>query len=69
MLARGSRNPLNELTSHEKRCQNLFLKGYSYFGASLGIKKGNRFLRIMFLGTAAITGVILLYPWIRQTVF
>lgn len=41
----------------------------SYFGASLGIKKGNRFLRIMFLGTAATTGVLLLYPWLRQTLF
>lgn len=36
----------------------------SYYGASLGIKKGNPFLRIMFLGTAAFTGVILLVPTI-----
>ncbi len=39
----------------------------SYLGASFGIKKGNRFLRIMFLGTAATTGVLLLYPWLRET--
>lgn len=32
----------------------------SYCGASLGIKKGNRFLRIIFLGSAALTGVLLL---------
>jgi hypothetical protein len=37
----------------------------SYAGASVGIKKGNRFLRIMFLGTAAVTGVLLLYPSVR----
>ncbi len=37
----------------------------SYFGASFGIKQGNRFLRLMFLGTAAVTGVILLYPTLR----
>jgi uncharacterized membrane protein YfcA len=37
----------------------------SYAGASVGIKKGNRFLRIMFLGTAAVTGVLLLYPTVR----
>ena len=36
------------------------------FAASIGIKKGNRFLRGMFLGTAATTGVILFYPWVRQ---
>ena len=40
----------------------------SCFGASLGIKKGNRFLRAMFLGTAAVTGAILLYPWLRHAV-
>ena len=39
----------------------------SYAGASFGIKKGNRFLRIMFLGTAATTGAILVYPWVRAT--
>lgn len=38
----------------------------SYFGASFGIKRGNRFLRMMFLGTAAVTGIILLYPWIVE---
>jgi uncharacterized membrane protein YfcA len=38
----------------------------SYAGASVGIKRGNRFLRVMFLGTAAVTGVLLLYPWIRD---
>lgn len=37
----------------------------SYAGASVGIKRGNRFLRVMFLGTAAVTGAILLSPWIR----
>lgn len=41
----------------------------SYLGASLAIRKGNRFLRIMFLGTAATTGLILLYPWLRQALF
>jgi uncharacterized membrane protein YfcA len=40
----------------------------SYAGASVGIKRGNRFLRMMFLGTAAVTGVILLYPWLRDLV-
>jgi len=39
----------------------------SYFGASFGIKRGNRFLRLMFLGTAATTGMILLFPWLRET--
>lgn len=34
----------------------------SYAGAALGIRKGNRFLRAMFLGTASLTGVVLLYP-------
>lgn len=38
----------------------------SYFGASFGIKRGNRFLRLMFLGTAATTGMILLFPWLRE---
>ncbi|WP_058553620.1 sulfite exporter TauE/SafE family protein [Thiohalocapsa sp. ML1] len=37
----------------------------SYFGASFGIKRGNRFLRIMFLGTAAVTGVLLLWPTVQ----
>jgi len=37
----------------------------SYLGASFGIRRGNRFLRIMFLGTAAVTGAILLWPWLR----
>lgn len=37
----------------------------SYLGASFGIKRGNRFLRVMFLGTAAVTGVILLWPTLR----
>lgn len=37
----------------------------SYLGASFGIKRGNRFLRIMFLGTAAMTGLILLWPTLR----
>jgi len=32
----------------------------SYAGASLGIKKGNRFLRFVFLSAAAVTGVLLL---------
>ncbi|MGK7889360.1 MAG: sulfite exporter TauE/SafE family protein [Leptolyngbyaceae cyanobacterium] len=32
----------------------------SYCGASLGIKKGNRFLRIIFLSAASVTGVLLL---------
>ncbi|MEM6252599.1 MAG: sulfite exporter TauE/SafE family protein [Cyanobacteria bacterium P01_D01_bin.156] len=32
----------------------------SYCGASLGIKKGNRFLRMIFLISASITGVLLL---------
>lgn len=36
----------------------------SYYGASVGIKKGNPFLRKMFLGTAAFTGAILLIPTI-----
>jgi uncharacterized membrane protein YfcA len=40
----------------------------SYAGASFGIKKGNRFLRIMFLGTAAITGGLLLYPTLAGAV-
>jgi len=34
----------------------------SYVGASVGIKRGNRFLRVMFLGTAAVTGLLLLWP-------
>lgn len=33
----------------------------SYLGASFGIKRGNRFLRYMFLGTAAVTGLVLLF--------
>jgi uncharacterized protein len=37
----------------------------SYAGASFGIRRGNRFLRILFLGTAAVTGALLLYPWLR----
>ena len=32
----------------------------SYCGASLGIKKGNRFLRLIFLSAASITGILLL---------
>ncbi|MEM8612046.1 MAG: sulfite exporter TauE/SafE family protein [Cyanobacteria bacterium P01_H01_bin.105] len=32
----------------------------SYCGASLGIKKGNKFLRLIFLTSASITGVLLL---------
>lgn len=32
----------------------------SYCGASLGIKKGNRFLRMIFLASASITGILLL---------
>jgi hypothetical protein len=40
----------------------------SYAGASVGIKRGNRFLRMMFLATAAVTGAILLYPWVRELV-
>ncbi|MGD1854889.1 MAG: sulfite exporter TauE/SafE family protein [Leptolyngbyaceae cyanobacterium] len=32
----------------------------SYCGASLGIQKGNRFLRVIFLTSALITGVLLL---------
>lgn len=32
----------------------------SYLGASVGIKQGNVFLRVFFLSTAAITGVLLL---------
>jgi uncharacterized membrane protein YfcA len=35
----------------------------SYAGASFGIRRGNRFLRLMFLATAALTGGLLLYPW------
>lgn len=37
----------------------------SYAGASFGIRRGNRFLRVMFLGTAAVTGALLLAPWVR----
>ena len=37
-------------------------------GASFGIRRGNRFLRIMFLGTAAVTGAILLWPWLTDTI-
>jgi len=37
----------------------------SYLGASFGIRRGNRFLRIMFLGTAAVTGALLLWPWLH----
>jgi hypothetical protein len=37
----------------------------SYLGASFGIKRGNRFLRIMFLGTAAVTGALLLWPTVK----
>ena len=37
----------------------------SYWGASFGIKRGNRFLRIMFLGTAAVTGALLLWPTVK----
>lgn len=33
----------------------------SYAGASLGIRKGNKFLRIIFLGTAVVTGVLLFF--------
>ncbi|MEB3229481.1 MAG: sulfite exporter TauE/SafE family protein [Leptolyngbyaceae bacterium] len=33
----------------------------SYCGASLGIKKGNRFLRLIFLTAATVTGILLLY--------
>ncbi|MGE5153013.1 MAG: sulfite exporter TauE/SafE family protein [Bdellovibrio bacteriovorus] len=36
----------------------------SYAGASFGIRRGNRFLRVLFLGTAAVTGALLLYPWL-----
>lgn len=32
----------------------------SYCGASLGIQKGNQFLRLIFLSTATITGILLL---------
>ena len=32
----------------------------SYCGASLGVKKGNKFLRFIFLTSASITGVLLL---------
>ncbi len=32
----------------------------SYCGASVGIKKGNKFLKIVFLSTAALTGFLLL---------
>lgn len=38
----------------------------SYAGASLGIKKGNRFLRLMFLGTASVTGFLLLFPTLKE---
>ncbi|MCK5523920.1 MAG: sulfite exporter TauE/SafE family protein [Thiomargarita sp.] len=38
----------------------------SYYGASVGIKKGNKFLRFMFLGTAGITGTLLLLPTILK---
>ena len=34
----------------------------SYVGAHVGIKKGNKLLRSMFLGTATITGFLLLWP-------
>jgi uncharacterized protein len=34
----------------------------SYFGAAVGIKKGNTFLRIIFLITAGITGILLIEP-------
>lgn len=37
----------------------------SYYGANLAIKKGNRFLKIMFLSTAALTGCLLLFPTIQ----
>ena len=40
----------------------------SYLGASFGIRRGNRFLRIMFLGTAAVTGAILLWPWLTDAI-
>lgn len=33
----------------------------SYAGASFGIKKGNKFLRVVFLVTAGLTGVLLLF--------
>lgn len=39
----------------------------SYYGASVGIKKGNPFLRVMFLGTAASTGIILLLPTVLNS--
>lgn len=32
----------------------------SYVGASVGIKRGNRFLKVVFLSTAALTGLLLL---------
>ena len=32
----------------------------SYCGASLGIKKGNQFLRFMFLSAASVTGILLI---------
>ncbi len=33
----------------------------SYVGASVGIKRGNRFLKVIFLSTAALTGLLLLF--------
>lgn len=40
----------------------------SYAGASFGIKQGNKFLRIVFLITAAITGAILIFPYLKTII-
>lgn len=41
----------------------------SYFGASVAIKKGNRFLRLLFLGTAFISGLLLVWPPVSAWLF
>ena len=38
----------------------------SYCGASLGIKKGNVFLRFVFLGAATVTGVLLCVQYVSS---
>lgn len=37
----------------------------SYAGAHVGIKKGNVFVRAMFLAMASVTGVLLVYPALK----
>lgn len=38
----------------------------SYAGASIGIIKGNFFIKVLFLISAAITGLMLIEPWLHK---